>query len=95
MTKYFIGGLQIRCNEFDVKEAFSKSGTLKEVIIMRDKITGISRGFGFIQFEDRVDLIPAGQVRVFGYHVLGRGVELKLAVPLEVTLVQSNTNIKN
>jgi RNA recognition motif-containing protein len=81
MSKYFIGGLQVKCTEDDVRESFSKYGAVKQIVIMRERATNKSRGFGFVQFHERVNLIPPGKESVYGYLVCGRAVELKHAVP--------------
>ena len=81
-TKFFVGGLQMHCTETDLREAFAKYGSLKEVLVMRDHKNGNkSRGFGFVHFQDKVELIPNGQTSVVGYQVLGRNVEIKFASP--------------
>ena len=35
-----------------LKTHFGKWGALNDVILMRNKITGEPRGFGFVQFQD-------------------------------------------
>jgi len=50
--KIFVGGLASETSEADVKEYFGVYGTLTDVVVMKDKVTGNGRGFGFVTFED-------------------------------------------
>eukprot|EP00759_Apiculatamorpha_spiralis_P004746 PhF_6_TR12884/c0_g1_i4/m.20273 len=81
MTKYFIGGIPIKATEDDVRSEFSKFGIIRDVVLSRDRITNKPRGFGFLSFVDKIDLIPPGQQSVYGYNICGRPVELKFAAP--------------
>jgi len=51
--KIFVGGLASETSEEDLKEYFSVYGALTDVVVMRDKMTGNGRGFGFVTFQDR------------------------------------------
>ncbi|XP_056375900.1 deleted in azoospermia-like [Hyla sarda] len=51
----FIGGVDTRMDEFEIKEFFSKYGAVKEVKIITDR-TGVSKGYGFVSFYDDVDV---------------------------------------
>lgn len=46
----FVGGIHIEASEDDLKDHFSKYDTVREVVLMRDRETGRSRGFGFVGF---------------------------------------------
>eukprot|EP00658_Telonema_sp_P-2_P003505 TRINITY_DN11301_c0_g2_i6.p1 TRINITY_DN11301_c0_g2~~TRINITY_DN11301_c0_g2_i6.p1 ORF type:complete len:357 (+),score=67.63 TRINITY_DN11301_c0_g2_i6:46-1071(+) len=50
--KLFLGGLSARATEDSIATYFSRFGTVHEVLVMRDRNTGASRGFGFCTFED-------------------------------------------
>jgi len=50
--KFFVGGLPSDCVEDDLNSYFSTIGEVKEVSIIRDRETGNSRGFGFINMVD-------------------------------------------
>ena len=61
---------------------FDKFGTIKDAIIMRDRATNRSRGFGFVTF---VDSASVAAVLAEQYHELdGRKVEVKPALPKEL-----------
>ena len=52
LGKLFIGGISWDTDEERVKEYFSKYGEVVEAVIMRDRVTGRARGFGFVVFAD-------------------------------------------
>eukprot|EP01130_Rhizamoeba_saxonica_P011451 TRINITY_DN475_c0_g1_i1.p1 TRINITY_DN475_c0_g1~~TRINITY_DN475_c0_g1_i1.p1 ORF type:complete len:498 (-),score=100.61 TRINITY_DN475_c0_g1_i1:2147-3640(-) len=52
--KIFVGGLSWATDEDSLKKYFENecNATVEKVIIMRDRYTGRSRGFGFVLFQD-------------------------------------------
>jgi len=48
----FIGGIARETTEDSMRNYFSQYGNLKDCILMVDKMTGNSRGFGFITYTD-------------------------------------------
>ena len=50
--KIFIGGIYGKINQLDLTKYFSQFGEVKSSIIYADEVTGKSRGFGFIIFEE-------------------------------------------
>jgi RNA recognition motif-containing protein len=51
-TKIFVGGLSLQMTEAELKELFAQFGTISDVIIIKDRETRQSKGFGFVTFED-------------------------------------------
>lgn len=49
--KLYIGGLSYDTTEDGLKEAFSKAGTVESASIIIDRMSGRSRGFGFIEMS--------------------------------------------
>jgi RNA recognition motif-containing protein len=47
----YIGNLSMKVTEEDLKANFSEVGTIVTVNIIKDRYTGISRGFGFVEME--------------------------------------------
>jgi len=80
LGKVFIGGLSWGSTSETLKEYFSSYGEIIDAIIMLDKISMRSRGFGFVTFSD-----PAAvEAVVSESHVIdGRPVEVKRAVSKE------------
>ncbi|PWA57233.1 Nucleotide-binding, alpha-beta plait [Artemisia annua] len=78
--KLFIGGISWDTDEERLKEYFSTYGEVIEAVIMRDRLTGRARGFGFVVFADP---LVAEQVVLEKHMIDGRTVEAKKAVPRE------------
>lgn len=51
MTRIYVGNLPFASKEEDVKELFSQFGDVADVTIIRDRQTGRSRGFGFVEMD--------------------------------------------
>ncbi|KAK6161225.1 hypothetical protein DH2020_004606 [Rehmannia glutinosa] len=78
--KLFIGGISWETDEEKLKEYFQGYGEVLQAVVMRDKITGKPRGFGFVVFADPDVLDRVLQDR----HVIdGRTVEAKRALSRE------------
>lgn len=52
--KLFIGGISWDTNEDSLREYFQTFGEVIEAVIMKDRITGRARGFGFVVFLNPV-----------------------------------------
>ncbi|XP_077237042.1 RNA-binding (RRM/RBD/RNP motifs) family protein isoform X2 [Tasmannia lanceolata] len=52
LTKVFVGGLAWETQKETMKEHFDKYGDILEAVIIADKITGRSKGYGFVTFKD-------------------------------------------
>lgn len=52
VKKLFIGGLRDNVTDEDLKTYFGNYGNVVEAIMMKDKETNKSRGFGFVTFDD-------------------------------------------
>ncbi|MEM9887115.1 MAG: ATP-binding protein [Bacteroidota bacterium] len=50
-AKVFVGGLDWNAEEDDIDQALSKYGEISEIIIPKNRFTGKSRGFAFVEFE--------------------------------------------
>ncbi|KAI7986767.1 Heterogeneous nuclear ribonucleoprotein 1 [Camellia lanceoleosa] len=76
--KLFVGGVAWETTEETFSNYFCKYGEITDSVIMLDKLTGRSRGFGFVTFAD-----PAVADKVLEEdHVIdGRVVEVKRTVP--------------
>lgn len=49
----YIGNLAYETSEAELREAFAAFGTVKAARVIYDRDTGRSRGFGFVEMEDR------------------------------------------
>ena len=54
--KLFVGGINFKTTEDDLKEAFAQAGTVESAVIITERDTGRSKGFGFVEMssEDEV-----------------------------------------
>jgi RNA recognition motif-containing protein len=50
--KLFVGSLSWDTNDEGLRSAFSAHGEVSEAVVISDRDTGRSRGFGFVTFED-------------------------------------------
>ena len=57
--RLFVGGLSWDTSEEDLLKAFAAHGPVVEAVIVNDRDTGRSRGFGFVEMEDRRDATKA------------------------------------
>jgi len=57
--RLFIAGLPFSSNDQDIKTHFSSAGVVTMVQIITDKMTGRSKGFGFVEFETEEEAAKA------------------------------------
>lgn len=51
-AKLFVGNLPYRATEDDLRQAFSQFGTVVDVRLITDKMTGRAKGFGFVEMSN-------------------------------------------
>lgn len=52
-TKIFVGGLPYHTTDQSLREYFDKFGDIDEAVVITDRQTGKSRGYGFVTMADR------------------------------------------
>lgn len=50
--KLFVGNISWGMSDEDLKNLFAEYGDVEEAIIIKDKFSGRSKGFGFVTFTD-------------------------------------------
>nr|XP_020456345.1 protein boule-like [Monopterus albus] len=55
-NRIFVGGIDYKVSESDLRHFFSQHGAVKEVKIVTDH-SGISKGYGFVTFETKEDAL--------------------------------------
>jgi RNA recognition motif-containing protein len=50
--KLFVGGLPWATTSEELKDMFSQHGSVSSATVITDKMSGRSRGFGFVEFEN-------------------------------------------
>lgn len=48
LTKIFVGGLPYHTTDKSLREFFDKFGDIEEAVVITDRQTGKSRGYGFV-----------------------------------------------
>jgi len=51
----YVGNLDFKVNENDLKEVFEDYGEVSSSKIITDKFSGRSKGFGFVEMENNAD----------------------------------------
>ncbi len=82
MKKLFVGGLNFKTNEDALNEAFSKAGKVLSAIIIKDRMTQRSKGFGFIEMENDAEADKAIEM-YNNQEIDGRRVVVNEARPME------------
>jgi len=78
--KLFVGNLSFDTTENDLQDLFEEYGTVREVSIVNDRVTGRSRGFAFVTFSNAAEgqaAITALEGKEFG----GRSLTVNEARP--------------
>ena len=80
--KLYVGGLPYSTTDQELREAFAQAGDVSSVAIIMDKMSGRSKGFGFVEFandDDAVKAIDLWNGKDFG----GRTLTVNEARPME------------
>lgn len=81
-NKLFVGNLAWETNEDDLKQHFSRFGTVESAEVMRDKFTGRARGFGFVVMSTPEEAQVAIE-NTEGAEFMGRPLKVNIARPRE------------
>jgi RNA recognition motif-containing protein len=73
--KLFVGGLAWGTSSEALKAAFSQYGDIEDAIVLTDRETGRSRGFGFVTFKNAPDGDRARQ-EMNGQQLEGRTIKV-------------------
>ncbi len=52
MYKLFVGGLPFSTTDEELSDVFAPHGTVSSAVVIKDRETGRSKGFGFVEFEN-------------------------------------------
>ncbi|MBS0658734.1 MAG: RNA-binding protein [Verrucomicrobia bacterium] len=81
-TKLYVGNLSFNVSDNDLQDLFATIGPVREAIVMQDRVTARSRGFGFVSMETADDAQRAIQ-ELHGKNVDGRTLTVNEARPRE------------
>jgi len=76
----YVGNLSVEVTEEDLKANFSEVGKIVSVTVIKDKYTGLNRGFGFVEMETEKDAQEAIQ-KFNGGSLLGNTITVNEARP--------------
>lgn len=82
MYKLFVGGLPFATTDDELRDAFAAHGTVASATVVKDRDTGRSKGFGFVEFEND-DEGKAAQAAMNGADLGGRTISVDQARPKE------------
>ncbi len=78
--KLFVGSLAWAVNDQDLQQLFSQYGDIEECIVVMDRFSGKSKGFGFVTFTDAAAADKAAE-ELNGTELKGRPVVVNEARP--------------
>jgi len=81
-TKLYVGNLSFDTTENDIQDLFAEAGTVREAVLIQDKLTGKSRGFAFVTMSTDEEAQTATQ-RLNGKTLHGRNLTVNEARPRE------------
>ena len=76
----YVGNLSYKVNEEDLQKAFSEFGEVVSVKIIKDQYDGRSKGFGFVEMQDRREADTAIE-GLNGKEFKGRSIKVNQAKP--------------
>ncbi len=89
MKKLYVGNLPYNTNDAALREMFEKAGTVQSAQIIMDRMSGRSKGFGFVEMTNDNEAEKA--IEMFnGKDMEGRSLTVNEARPLEPRAPRGN-----
>ena len=79
-SKLYVGNLSFDTTDQDLQEAFAVHGEVASALVVRDRDTDRSRGFGFVEFAQEADAKTAKEA-MNGQDLGGRALKVDEARP--------------
>ena len=76
--KLYIGNLSFDMSDEDLNEAFSEFGEIVSATVVKDRVSGRSRGFGFVEFAEEESAQSAKEA-MNGKELKGRSLKVDSA----------------
>jgi RNA recognition motif-containing protein len=76
----YVGNLPYRITEDQLRDAFAEYGQVSSCTIIKDKVTGQSKGFGFLEMPERSEAETA-ITQLNGRDLMGRKINVNEARP--------------
>lgn len=81
-TKLYVGNLSYSATEEELRDLFAQAGAVSSVTLIKDRDTGRSRGFAFVEMSSQVEAENA--ISMFnGYTMDNRQLTVNIARPRE------------
>ena len=80
--RLYVGNLAYAVTDQDLKDLFSQSGTVESAAVISDKVSGQSKGFGFVEMADATGA-EAALKSLDGTEFKGRNIKVNEAKPRE------------
>ncbi|HSX41346.1 MAG TPA: RNA-binding protein [Candidatus Saccharimonadales bacterium] len=80
-SKLFVGGLPYSVTGDELKEHFAGHGTVASAVVISDRETGRSKGFGFVEYENDEEA-KAAIAALDGSEMDGRKITVNEARPM-------------
>lgn len=77
-SKLFVGGLAWETTETTLRSAFEQFGDIEDCVVVMDRDSGRSRGFGFVTFKD-AEAATRARNEMNGQMLEGRALRVDLA----------------
>ncbi len=81
MAKLYVGNLPYKYNDADLKALFEQYGEVTSSVVIMDKMSGRSKGFGFVELGD--DVAEQAMSDLNGKEVDGLTLKVSVARPME------------
>jgi len=79
-NKLYVGNLPYTTTEDDLRSLFSEYGEVSQVTLIIDRMSGRSKGFGFVEFVNEADATKAAE-GMNGRDMQGRAMAVNIARP--------------
>lgn len=80
--KLYVGNLPYSVDGEGLKAMFAEYGDIKEAVVISDKFSGRSKGFGFVTFADESAAAAAVEA-MNGKEIEGRELRVNIAQPMK------------
>ena len=81
-NKLYVGNLPYNTTEDELRTLFGQAGTVTSADVIKDRMTGTSKGFAFVEMANQADAENA--IRMFnGYKMNNRELRVSIARPRE------------
>ena len=76
----YVGNLSFKCDDLELQRLFEEHGAVSSAKVITDKLSGQSRGFGFVEMPDGAEARQAISV-LDEYEIDGRKLRVNEAKP--------------